>query len=138
MFQNAFIGKPKKPTEAEVAQQLGPSKALWDQLLAELAAENRIAGEWHSYSRKAGWSQRLKLGARTILYLSPCQGTFWASFALGDKALKAARQSGLPKCMLEIIDQAKRYTEGTAVRIEVKGPDDVAVVKKLAVAKLEN
>jgi hypothetical protein len=52
--------------------------------------------------------------------------------------VKAARQRGLPQKVLKIIDQAKRYAEGTAVRIDVKGPADVAVVKKPAAAKLEN
>jgi hypothetical protein len=33
---NAFIGKAKKPTDAELATALGPAKAVWDQLLAEL------------------------------------------------------------------------------------------------------
>ena len=72
------------------------------------------------------------------MYLSLSRGCFTASFTLGDKAVKAARQRGLPQKVLKIIDQAKRYAEGTAVRIDVKGRADVAVVKKPAAAKLEN
>lgn len=33
---------------------------------------------------------------------------------------------------------AKRYPKGTAIRIELKGPKDIDVVKKLAVIELEN
>ena len=39
---------------------------------------------------------------------------------------------------LKIIDEAKRYAEGTAVRIDVNNAQDIAIVKKLAKAKLDN
>ena len=80
----------------------------------------------------------MKHKQRVIVYLSPCRGCFRASFALGDKAVRAARQSGLPAGAVKIIDQAKRYAEGTAVRIEVKAAEDLAVVEKLAAIKLAN
>lgn len=139
MLPNAFIGKPEKPTDEELAAELGPSKTLWDQLRAGLAGEYNVdVEEWSSYSRKAGWSLRLKRDKRTILYLSPSHGCFMASFALGGKALEAALQSKLPAEVVRIIKQAPRYVEGTGVRIDVKGPKDIAAVKKLAAAKLEN
>lgn len=70
--------------------------------------------------------------------MSPGHGGFTASFALGDRAIQAARRGRLPKRVVEIIDEAKRYAEGTAVRIDVTGPGDIAVVRKLTAAKLEN
>ena len=139
MFPNAFIDKPGKPTDDELASELGEAKTLWDRLLEDLAAESDIGTrEWNSYSRKAGWSLRLKHGKRTILYLSPSRGCFGVSFALSDRAVEAARHSRLPQRAIKIIDEAKRYPEGLAVRIGVKGPGDLAVVKKLATVKLEN
>jgi hypothetical protein len=137
---NAFIGKPGMPTDDDLAAELGRSaKALWDRLLAGLAEEhNIVTQEWNSYSRKAGWSLRLKRDQRTILYLSPCRGCFRASFALGGKAVEAARGSGLPQRVIQIIDSAKRYAEGTGVRIDVNGPADIAIVMKLAAIKLAN
>jgi hypothetical protein len=139
MLPNAFINQTEKPTDDELSAVLGPARALWDQLLAELAGELDVTiQEWNSYSPKAGWSLRLKREKRTILYLSPCRGSFRAAFALGDKAVEAARRSRLPKRVIQIIDEAKRYAEGTGVRIDVNRPPDIAVVKKLAVLKLEN
>lgn len=137
---NAFIGKPGKPRDDDLAAELGRSaKALWDRLLAGLTEQRHIAiQEWHSYSPKAGWSLRLKRDKRTILYLSPCHGCFRASFALGGKAVEAARASGLPQPVIRIIDSARRYAEGTGVRIDVNGPADIAVVLKLAAIKLAN
>ena len=138
ILSNAFIGKPGMPTDDDLAAVLGRSaKALWDRLLAGLAEQQGIATqEWNSYSPKAGWALRLKRDKRTILYLSPCQGGFRASFALGDKAVEAARGSGLPQRVMQIIDSAKRYAEGTGVRIDVNGRADIAVVLKLAAIKL--
>ena len=137
-FRNAFTGQAKAPTDRELAAALGATKALWDQLLAELAAEHNLAPEWNSYSIKAGWSLRLQREKRNIVYFAPSQGGFMASFALGDKAMKAARGSGLPKRVVKTLDEAKKYAEGTAVRIEVHGQKDIEVVQKLARAKVEN
>jgi len=139
MLPNAFVDKAGKPEDAELASVLGEAKALWDRLLADLAAEAGVeTQEWNSYSRKAGWSLRLKRGKRTILYLSPSRGAFGVSLALGEKAVEAAHHSALPQRTIKIIDEAKRFPEGFAVRIGVKGPRDLAVVKKLAALKLEN
>ena len=98
MLANAFIEKISQPTGAELAEALGdPAKALWDKLASELAAEHGVTvPEWHSYSRKAGWALRLKRKDRAIVYLTPSRGAFMASFALGEKAAKAARESGVP------------------------------------------
>jgi hypothetical protein len=139
MLPNAFIGTSKIPTDAELAGELGSAKTFWDQLVADLAAESGVdVEEWNSYSRKAGWSLRLKRKERNIVYLSPHRGCFTASFALGDKALQSAREGGLPAPALKILKEAKKYAEGTAVRITVKAAKDIAVVKKLVIAKLKN
>ena len=137
MKPNAFIGKSKPPTAAELATALGAAKVLWDRLLAGLADElNLTVQEWNSYSLKAGWSLRLKLKDRNILYLAPRQGGFLVSFALSNKAVAAARQSRLPADVIKIINEAKRYAEGTGVRLEIRKPKDIAVVKQLAAIKL--
>jgi Protein of unknown function (DUF3788) len=137
-FRNAFIGQAKKPTDRELAAALGATNALWDQLVAELSGERKLTREWNSYSIKAGWSLRLKQEARNIVYLSPSQSGFMASFALSDKAMQAARACRFPKYVLKIIAGAKKYAEGRALRIAVGGSEDIAVVKKLAKIELEN
>jgi Protein of unknown function (DUF3788) len=137
MLPNAFIGKPHPPTDVELAGALGPAKALWDRLLASLAAEHKLTvQEWNSYSPKAGWSLRLKNQRRNIVYLGPCRGAFRTAFVLGGKAVAAARQSDLPSGVIKIINEAKRYAEGTAVRIEIKKEKDIETVTKLAGIKL--
>lgn len=138
MHPNAFTGRPDPPAGADLESALGPAKALWDQLLADLACESGVTtAEWHSYSRKSGWAMRLKRGARAIVYLSPGKGRFTASLALGGKAVEAACASPLPKRVIRAIEGARKYAEGTAVRLEVKGATDVVAVKALAAIKIK-
>jgi hypothetical protein len=137
METNAFMGKSEPPTEADLSAALGKAKKLWDEVLSAVA-EIAPVQEWNSYSIKAGWSMKLKNKERTILYLSPGKRSLRASFALGEKAVKAARTSGLPKAVLKVIGEAKKYAEGTAVRVEVCNKPDIEVVKKLAAIKLAN
>jgi len=135
MSPNAFIGRTKPPTDDELSAELGAARVLWDELLAELALPIQ---EWNSYSPKAGWSLKLKLGKRTIVYLAPCRGRFRVAFVLGAKAVEAARQSNLPKAVMKIIDEAPRYAEGTGVRLEITARKDLTAVRRLAEVKLSN
>ena len=135
---NAFAGRSESPSRDDLALALGKSQSLWQELVSTLKQKLQLTEEWASSSVKAGWSLRLQSKKRNIVYLAPGKGSFLASFALGDRAIAAARQSKLPGRVLKIIAEAKRYAEGTAVRIEVRTPGDVAAVKILAKIKLEN
>jgi len=136
---NAFCGHPNPPARKELDDALGKAKALWERMLSCLADDlGPIACEWGSSSPSLGWSLRVKRGGRIIVYLAPLQGCFRASFALGDKAVKTALAANLPEQVVKTIQGAKRYAEGTAVRIEVKSPDDLTTVRIIAAAKSKN
>jgi hypothetical protein len=130
---NAFVGKLDPPSEAEVAAALGSAALLWTELIHWMA---EVAGadvqEWKSYSPKSGWSLALKAKKRTIVWLGPCKGSFRVVFILGDKAVRAARQSHLPKEVSDLIEDAPRYPEGTGIRLQVRRPGDLPPVRKLA------
>jgi hypothetical protein len=72
------------------------------------------------------------------LYLSPYSGCFQASIVLGDKAIASARKAGLPPEVNRLIKEAKRYAEGTGIRLEVKDSADIEVVLKLTAIKLDH
>ncbi len=134
---NAFIGRADLPTAKEVASALGATATLWEQLVGWLATEKGVAEEeWKSTSPKYGWSLRLKLKKRTILYLAPCAGCFRVAFVLGDRAVAAAPQSGLPAAVTKALDEAPKYAEGTGVRLLVRSQKDLAGIRKLAEIKL--
>jgi hypothetical protein len=139
MLPNAFIGKLEAPTANELTAALGAARAHWDELLARLAAElNLVVAEWNSYSPKAGWALRLKMKKRNIVYFAPCQGGFIVTFVLGDRAVEAARQSTLPRRIVKLIEEGKRYPEGTAIRTEMTDGKDIPAIVKLAAIKLRN
>jgi hypothetical protein len=139
MTVNAFVGRPKSPGEADLAEALGTAKASWDRLVVDMAGELRLDGrEWKSYGLKHGWSLRLQRGKRNIVHLAPHEGCFTVLLILGDRAMKAARASGLSASALKILDDAPRYPEGTGIRLRMKGPRQVPLVRKLARVKLEN
>lgn len=139
MIENAFIGKLTQPTPKELAGKLGPAKDLWNDVVTEITGECGITDkEWNCYSPKAGWSLRLKQKKRNIVYLTPCDGCFRVSFILGDKAMKVAKNSEFSAKFSKLITKAVRYPEGSAIRLEVTGADDVDFVKQLAKIKVEN
>lgn len=139
VLPNAFIGKLEAPTAKELTAALGAARVHWDQLLARLAAElNLVVEEWNSYSPKAGWALRLKMKKRNIVYLSPCQGGFRVSFVFGGKAVEAARQSTLPRRIVKLVEEGKRYPEGTWIRMEKTDGKDIPAIVKLAAIKLQH
>ena len=136
---NVFKGKLTKPTSEELATALGPSSALWNELLQLLAADlDRSEQEWHSSNPKYGWTLIVKVKKRRIVYLSPFAGYFQASFILGDKAMAAARAGNLAKQIVKILDEAPHYPEGTGVRLAVGNEKDLPAIRKLAKIKLAN
>ena len=139
MEPNAFIGKKKAPTDAELAAVLGSAKPAWDQTIAGLKSELGVnICEWNSYSVKAGWSLRLKRKARTIVWLGPRQNAFLAAFILGEKAMQAAAAARLPQPIVKIMKEAPKYPEGTGVRILMKSVKYLPAIKTLAGIKLAN
>lgn len=137
MIANAFINKTKPPTDAELAAALGAAKVIWDDLLTNVAQGcGATVREWKCYSPKWGWSLRAKRKARTIVWLEPSKDYFTVLFILGEAAMTAARQAKLPQRVLQVINEAPKYPEGSGVRLQVKFMRDLAAVKKLAMIKL--
>lgn len=139
MALSVFDDKSRLPCDDDLAAKLGNTFALWNRLKRLIASRfTPLSIEWGFSSKKTGWGLRLKMEKRTVLYMTPCEGYFLASFALGEKAVKAAHESDLPTSTLKVINGAKRYAEGRGVRLEVRSVEDVHNVEKLAVIKMTN
>ena len=137
MSPSAFLDRGSPPSERALEAILGKGNGLWAELLADLSSEFAPLNEKWSFSGKShGWILRLRQKRRTVLYMVPCPGYFVASFALGEKACQAARGSGLPARVLEIIQHGPKYPEGRGVRLEVRTKKDLANVEELASIKM--
>ena len=137
MALSIFDDKEKPPKDKELAVALKDSFVHWNELKKLIALRfTSISFEWGYSSKTTGWGMRLKSKDRTILYVTPCDGYFLASFALGEKAVKAAHEDDLPPAVLRIIDEAKKYAEGRGVRLEVRSGRDLRNIEKLAAIKM--
>jgi len=139
-YINAFKEKIDQPTEPEIAAALGPAINTWSEFIKWMADEEGVRDqEWKGIVvKKYGWSLRLKLKKRNIVYLGPGEGCFMVSFVLNDKALKAAKETRLPKAVAEEIAAAPRYPEGNGVRLVVKHAADLSAIRKIVAIKLGN
>src|SRR6478609_2518897 len=108
---NAFIGKPDRPTQAELSAALGPAASLWNELIDEVGEDaGTLSEEWKGiYVNKYGWSLRLKKKGRNIVYLGPCNGCFGVGFIFSDKAVEAAKHARLPKAVSQALATAPHY-----------------------------
>jgi hypothetical protein len=137
MSLSAFGDRAAPPQPDAVAATLGPAHPLWESLRTGLAAACDDYSEVWGYTAKStGWGLRAKDGDRVVVYLTPREGEFLASLAMGEKAVVAARAAGLPDRVLAVVDGARRYAEGRAVRLTVSTEADVDAVLRLASAKL--
>jgi len=139
-YVNAFKGKEDRPTDAEIADVLGPTVSLWNEFIRWMKDEEGVTGqEWKGIVvKKYGWSLRLKQKKRNIVYLGPGERCFMASFVLSDKAVKIAMETKLPRAVAEAIAAAPRYPEGNGVRLVVKHAADLRPIQKIAAIKLAN
>lgn len=115
---------------------LGKSFTAWTQLIQVVSDRvGPLSQLWAFTSAGTGWGLRLKRKDRVILYMTPREGRFLVSFALGEKAVTAAHASKLPLKVMKAIEAAPRYAEGRGVRFEVEQAREVAALAKLAEIK---
>ena len=139
MALSAFDDKSTKPKASDLKRTLKRASTHWDNLIAHIAAKYPPLDEtWNFSGADWGWSLRLRQKKRTVLYMTPRKGCFFVGFVLGEKAVKAAHGGALPDSVLTVIDGAKRYVEGRAVRIEIRTKKDLENAKKLSAIKMAN
>src|SRR5512141_3318202 len=109
MALSAFGDRENPPEEKSLRKTLGKASAAWAALKAGASISGTLAEEWAFSASAAGWSLRLKDGKRVIVYMTPQEGRFLVSFALGEKAVAAARAARLPAALLAEVAAAPRY-----------------------------
>jgi hypothetical protein len=134
---SSFRDKARPPSPPELAAELGRSYDRWVELKGLLVAEfGPLAEAWKFSGAKYGWALQLKRKSRAVLYLVPERRHLRAAFALGKRAVDAARASDLPPAVIEVIDNGQQFAEGRAVRLDVRTKRDLAPVVQLAIIKM--
>jgi hypothetical protein len=135
MPNSAFTDKAKKPTAKELISVLGENAKLWDEFATHIRKEYvPISDEWKFYK---SWHWVLKRKARTICYFFPEKNQFTVAFVFGEKAVEAAKQSKLPKKILDTIESARKYAEGRGFYVECKKESDLKHLLTLTRIKME-
>ena len=136
---SALTDKSHEPTDDEVRQALGNAYEVWTHLIDAVAEQiGPVSPTWGFTSKSTGWGLRIRQKDRIILYMTPQTGKFLASFALGERAVAAAKVLKLPSALLEAIDAAPRYAEGRGVRLEVTAKRQIPGLALLAKIKFDN
>jgi hypothetical protein len=135
---SAFEDPDRPPSADELVAVLGPAAAYWDELVADVRGRAGEAVErWCHGGARSGWSCRLTLGERVLVYLTPQAGAMLVGVVVGEKAIERARAAGIAsEATLAAVDAAPRYAEGRGVRVTVRTPHDLAMAKELARIKL--
>ncbi len=137
MAYSAFDDRDFQPQDSHLAETLGDSQDLWDELKSQMERQFQpLSMNWGYSGKKWGWSLRLKQRTRTVMYMTPRSGHFIVGFALGQKAVDAAHESDLPRTTLDMIDGSHKYAEGRAVRVEVRTGDDLRNAATIATIKM--
>jgi hypothetical protein len=137
MALSAFDDPSSPPAPAELAEVLGASARLWDQLVSGVTeAYPPITGLWNFAGAKYGWSMRLRRRDRNLLHLTPQLGSFLLGVVLGEKAARTAHDDALPQAVLKVIEAAPRYGEGRGIRMQVATMADLDTARMLTTLKM--
>ena len=139
MSLSVFEYKEAPPDGAALAEALGASASLWDDVLKKITdGYENVSSEWKYYSRSSGWILIVKSGKRTLVYLIPMGGYFKANFVFGDRAKEEALASDIPEKIKTSISSARPYVEGRSFMADVKKSDDAAAIMELVGIKNRN
>jgi hypothetical protein len=139
MAASVFEDKATMPDDKMLANALGKSNRLWQEIKKHLKAEyGELIEEWKFYGRKSGWVLKTLRKKRNLFFFIPLEGSFQVSFVFGEKAVVAVEKSGLPQELITELKNARKYAEGRGLRIDVKNSADVEHVKKLVEIKVNN
>lgn len=139
MALSALDDKAEVPTDKAVFEVLGETAGLWNELKIMIRSRfDPLSEDWGFAGKKWGWSLRLKHKKRAVLYMTPSTGFFLVGFALGQKAVDAAHERGLPEPVLDLIESSPKFAEGRGVRFEVRNADDLEHVIAVAEVKMAN
>lgn len=134
-----FIDKTNSPDEESLNKALGETSQYWVEIKEFIGTNfGEYREEWKFYSAKYGWTQKVLLKKRNLLFFTPVKGYFRLAFVFGDKAVLAVEKSDLPGKIKTDLGSARKYMEGRGIQLEVKNSTDVKNVFKLLEIKVNN
>lgn len=139
MESGIFTDNAVRPNKQMLIEALGNSFKYWKEIRKSLEKDfGEITEEWKFFGKNTWWVLKLLYRGRNLLFLTPCDRYFRATFILGDKEVSEIENSDLPKDIITQLKGVKKFIEGRGFHITIRMQSDVRVVLKIAVIKMKN
>jgi len=135
MSMGIFTDKEHEPTRKEIAQALGQTSSLWEELIQFISDNYQMEGEFIHYGKKYGWTRRYRKSGKALTSLFPAKGYFVAQIVLNPPQTEKALGANLSKSTLQMIKEAKAYHDGRWLWINVASKQTLKDVKQLLLIK---
>ncbi len=136
---SVFTDKNHTPSADDLANALGDTMQFWRAIEVFLLQKNPSAtSEWHFSGPKFGWSFRIKDRKRVLIYLLPRSHFFKIACIFGATAMDQIVASDISEDIKTELKLAKKYAEGSGIRIDVRDPAILDDIKKLVAIKILN
>lgn len=120
MALSIFADKDKHPDDIVLKESLGDAYPVWRAIVEHLYQHyNDVSEEWSYSGKNYGWSLRVKLKKRNIIYLIPLSGFFKFAFVFGKKGVEEVKNSVVCSKIKNELSNARTYAEGTGFRMDV-------------------
>ncbi len=137
MDEYIFLDKSKPPGEIELNEKAPLSNNILNKIKNYLTSRNiSVTEEWKYYSKKTGWTKKILMNKRNLLFFTPCISGPNISFVFGDKAVLEINNSKLPQKIKDEITSAKKYAEGRGLRLQPRTRADVKTIIALLEIKI--
>lgn len=135
MSMGIFTDKEHEPTRKEIAQALGQTSSLWEELIQFISDNYQMEAEFIHYGKKYGWTMRYRKSGKALTSLFPAEGYFVAQVVLNPEQTQKALAASLGKNTIEMIENAHAYHDGRWLWIGVKSKRTLKDVKELLLIK---
>ncbi len=109
------------PTPANLRRILGGAYRSFQAV--DLTAKGFLK-EWKDYGRNYGWTYKVWDKRKALLWITPRPGSFIVGMTLREEERDALQGKRISPCMLEQIRTAREYSEGYAIRVEIRTKTD--------------
>ncbi len=139
MSIGAFAGWNHCPTDADVAEALGPRLADWQALTRSVRENYPVKEVWRFlYGDEYGWALCFEMQATQLAAFFPAQGGFTVQIDLDAPCVEKAQRMDLGHNTQQAIAQAYPHPEGRSLFIPAETESDSRDIRRLLALRTES
>ena len=133
MATSLFDDKRHQPNSDELRDVLGSSFSLWEQQLDYFYdTHDVIETDWKFYSKNSGWCLKVyNETGKNLAFLLPNKNYFIVTINMSTKIRDQMLHLDLSKHSIDLLNQAKVYSEGISVLFRVESSVELSEVLKI-------